>query len=116
MTGTGTDLALVSTGNEKALDQAFGSVRKGGKVLLFGAPVVGAQHRLDVSTLFSSQISLISSYSCVVPEMHEAIRLVSDKRIDVAFLISDGYKVEEAEARVLYAKTLTTVITTILTL
>src|SRR5207249_3676140 len=99
MTGTGTDLALVSTGNEKALDQAFGSVRKGGKVLLFGAPAVGAQHRLDVSTLFSSQISLISSYSCVEPEMHEAIRLVSDKRSDVGSLISDRYKLEEAEER-----------------
>jgi len=115
MTGTGTDLALVSTGNEKALDQAFGSVRKGGKVLLFGAPAVGAQHRLDVSTLFSSQISLISSYSCVEPEMHEAIRLVSDKRIDVGSLISDRYKLEEAEEGLEYAKTSRTAIKTIIT-
>ncbi|TMI35733.1 zinc-binding dehydrogenase [Candidatus Bathyarchaeota archaeon] len=115
MTGAGADLALVSTGNEKALDQAFGSVRKGGKVLLFGAPGVGAQHRLDVSTLFSGQISLISSYSCVEPEMHEAIRLVSDKRIDVGSLISDRYKLEEAEEGLEYAKTSRTAIKTIIT-
>ena len=115
MTGAGADLALVSTGNEKALDQAFGSVRKGGKVLLFGAPAVGAQHRLDVSTLFSSQISLISSYSCVEPEIHEAIRLVSDKGIDVGSLISDRYKLEEADEGLEYAKTSRTAIKTIIT-
>ncbi|MBO0888084.1 alcohol dehydrogenase catalytic domain-containing protein, partial [Candidatus Bathyarchaeota archaeon] len=72
-TGEGADLAIVATGNENALGQAFASVRKGGRVLLFGAPSLGAQYQLDVSGLFSNQISLISSYSCVESEMHEAV-------------------------------------------
>ena len=115
MTDGGADLALVSTGSENALDQAFASVRKGGKVLLFGAPGIGAQYRLDVSTLFSGQISIISSYSCVESEMHEAIRLVSDKRIDVGSLISDRFKLKEADKGLEYAKTSTTAIKTIIT-
>ena len=115
MTDGGADLALVSTGSENALDQAFASVRKGGKVLLFGAPGIGAQYRLDVSTLFSGQISIISSYSCVESEMHEAIRLVSDKRIDVGSLISDRFKLKEADKGLEYAKTSRTAIKTIIT-
>jgi L-iditol 2-dehydrogenase len=96
-TGGGVDLALVATGNEKALDQAFASVRSGGRILLFGAPAVGAQYRLDVSALFSRQISLITSYSCVEPEMHEAIRLVSEKRINLQTLISHRFRLREAD-------------------
>ena len=111
----GVDLALVSTGNERALDQAFASVRKGGKVLLFGAPGVGSHYRLAISTLFSGQISLISSYSCVESEMHEAIRLVSDKRIDVGSLVSDRFKLEEADKGLAHAKTSRTAIKTIVT-
>ncbi len=45
VTGEGIDLAIVSTGNEKALNQAFSSVRKGGRILLFGAPSHGASYR-----------------------------------------------------------------------
>src|SRR5438094_966324 len=115
MTDGGADLALVSTGSENALDQAFASVRKGGKVLLFGAPGIGAQYRLDVSTLFSGQISIISSYSCVESEMHEAIRLVSEKRIDIESPISDRIKLDEANKGLEYAKTSRTAIKTIIT-
>jgi L-iditol 2-dehydrogenase len=115
ITGGGADISLVATGNEKALDQAFASVRKGGRVLLFGAPGVGAQYRLNVSTLFSHQISLISSYSCVEAEMHEAIRLVSDKRVDVQSLISDRSRLKEADKALEHAKTSRMAIKTIVT-
>ena len=113
-TGGGVDLALVSTSNEKALDQAFASVRKGGKVLLFGAPGVSTQYHLDISTLFSTQLSLISSYSCVESEMHEAIRLVSEKRIDLRSLISDRFNLKEAAKGLEHAKTSRTAIKTMI--
>jgi L-iditol 2-dehydrogenase len=48
VTGEGIDLAIVSTGNEKALNQAFSSVRRGGRILLFGAPPHGASYQLNV--------------------------------------------------------------------
>src|SRR5207249_8016375 len=49
ITRDGVDLAIVSTGNEKALNQAFGSVRRGGRILLFGAPSHGASYQLNVT-------------------------------------------------------------------
>jgi L-iditol 2-dehydrogenase len=115
LTVGGVDLALVATGKEKALDQAFASVRKGGRILLFGAPAIGAEYRLDVSTLFSRQISLISSYSCVEPEMHEAMRLVSDKGIKLYELISDRFKLKEADKALEHSKDSRAAIKTLVT-
>ena len=114
-TGDGADLVLVATGNERALDQAFASVRKSGRILLFGAPPIGAQYRLDVSALFARQISVISSYSCIEPEMHEAIRLISQKRINVRALISDRFKLKEADRALDQTRASKTAIKTIIT-
>jgi L-iditol 2-dehydrogenase len=111
-TGDGVDLALVSTGNEKALSQAFASVRKGGRILLFGAPSQGASYQLDVSELFSRQITLLSSYSCVEAELEEAIGLLSQKRLDLRSLISDRFKLRDADKAMDHAKSSKTAIKT----
>jgi L-iditol 2-dehydrogenase len=115
MTGGGADLALVATGNEKALDQALSSVRRGGKVLLFGAPALGAHYQLDTSTLFSRGLSLITSYSCTEAEIHEAIRLVSEKQLDLQALISHRFKLREADKALEHALSSKTAIKTIVT-
>jgi len=114
ITKDGVDLAIVSTGNENALSQAFGSVRKGGRILLFGAPSHGASYPLNVSELFSRQITLLSSYSCVEAEMEEAIRLISEKRLDLKSLITDRFKIRDAEKAMEFAKTSKTAIKTII--
>jgi L-iditol 2-dehydrogenase len=108
----GFDLAVVSTGNEKVLNQAFSSVRKGGRILLFGAPSHGASYQLNVSDLFSRQITLLSSYSCVESELEEAVRFVSEKRLDLKSLVSDRFKLRDAEKAMEFAKTSKTAIKT----
>ena len=114
ITKDGVDLAVVSTGNEKALGQAFSSVRKGGRILLFGAPSQGASYQLSVSDLFSRQITLTSSYSCVEDELAEAVKLVSEKRIDLKILISARFRLKDAEKAIEYARTSKTAIKTII--
>src|SRR3989475_227933 len=110
----GVDVAIVSTGNEKALNQAFSSVRNGGRILLFGAPSHRASYQLNVSELFTRQITLLSSYSCVEAEMEEAIRLVSEKRLDLKSLTSDRFKLRDAEKAIESAGTSKTAIKTII--
>jgi L-iditol 2-dehydrogenase len=109
----GVDLAIVSTGNEKALSQAFGSIRKGGKVLLFGAPSQGASYNLNVSELFSRQITLLSSYSCLEAEIDEAIKLLAEKRLDLKSLISDRFKLRDSRKAMESARTSKTAVKTI---
>ena len=103
-TADGVDLAIVATGNERALDQAFASVRKGGRILLFGAPAEGAMYNLNVSALFSRQIALVSSYSCVEAEMHEAVRLASERVVELKSLVTDRFPLPEALSAFEHAK------------
>lgn len=86
--GLGVDYAIVATGNLRAIEQAFSSVRKGGKVVLFGAPLRGAQLSLDVSRLFLCEIKFESSYSTSETEMRMALDLIEKKRINPSKLIT----------------------------
>lgn len=101
---SGVDLAIVSTGNPKALSQAFSSVRKGGRVLLFGAPVQGAIYQLDVSSLFARQISIVTSYSCVESEIRRALDLVSRKAIDLGALVTHRFPLKQAPEALEFAR------------
>jgi len=92
----GVDLAVVATGNPRALSQAILSVRKGGRVLLFGAPSRGASLDLDVSSLFARQLSILTSYSCVESDMQEACRLASARAIDLSSLVTHRFSLEDS--------------------
>jgi L-iditol 2-dehydrogenase len=80
--GLGVDYAIVATGNLKATEQAFSCIRKGGKVVLFGAPARGAQLSVDISRLFLHELRVESSYSTSETEMKMAINLIEKKRIN----------------------------------
>jgi threonine dehydrogenase-like Zn-dependent dehydrogenase len=67
---------------------------------------------LNVSDLFSRQITLLSSYSCVEAELEEAVRLVSEKRLDLKSLVSDRFKLIDGEKAMEFARTSKTAIKT----
>jgi len=87
--GNGVDLAIVATGSMKALESAFGAVRKGGTVLLFGAPGRGSMLSLDMSKVFLREVRFLSSYSTSETEMRMALDLIASRRIKPAEIISD---------------------------
>jgi L-iditol 2-dehydrogenase len=87
--GVGVDLAIVATANLKALESAFGTVRKGGTVLLFGAPTRGSLLTLDVSRMFLREVRFQSSYSTSETEMRVALELIRTKRMKPSQIITD---------------------------
>jgi L-iditol 2-dehydrogenase len=80
--GRGVDYAIVATGNTEAIKQASMSVRKGGRVVLFGSPARGARVSFDLSQLFLREVAFQSSYSTSETEMRMALDLIESKRID----------------------------------
>ena len=86
--GLGVRFVIVATANLKALEQGFRTVRKGGVVLLFGAPARGASVSLDISNLFLREVRFQSSYSTSETEMRIALNLIDKKRINPSRLIS----------------------------
>jgi L-iditol 2-dehydrogenase len=92
--GRGADYAIVATGNPKAILQATNSVRKGGKVMLFGAPGRGTLVSLDLSRLFLQEIGIQSSYSTSETEMQMALDLIEAGRIRPSQLITHRVPLE----------------------
>jgi L-iditol 2-dehydrogenase len=95
--GRGADYAIVATGSPKAIEQATNSVRKGGKVILFGAPARGTLVSLDISQLFLHEIALQSSYSTTETEMGTALDLIDTGRIKLSRMITHRLPLERIE-------------------
>jgi L-iditol 2-dehydrogenase len=113
-TRVGVDLAIVSTGNQKAIPPALASVRKGGKLLLFGAPAQGLTIDLDVSALFSRQISIVTSYSCVESDIHRALGFLAKGDIDLRSMVTDRFVLRDAPKALENARTSRTSIKTMI--
>ena len=94
--GIGIDYAIVATANLKALESAFATVRKGGSVVLFGAPTRGAMMSLDMSEMFLREVRFQSSYSTSETEMQMAIQLIESKRIRPSEIITDRFPLSQA--------------------
>jgi L-iditol 2-dehydrogenase len=105
LTRIGVDLAIVSTGNPKAIQPALASVRKGGRLLLFGAPAQGATINLDIGALFSRQISIVTSYSCIESDIQRALTLVARGDIDLRSMITDRFALRDAPKAIEHART-----------
>src|SRR5712692_2464397 len=114
LTRVGVDLAIVSTGNPKAIGPALASVRKGGKLLLFGAPAQGATIDLDVGELFNRQISIVTSYSCVESDIHRALGFLAKREIDLRSMVTDRFALRDASKAIEHARTSQTTIKTMI--
>ncbi len=78
--GRGVDLAIIASGSPQAILSGLASVRKGGRVLLFGVPYKGTILNYDVSELLNNEISVISSNAAVEEDTREALKLISEKK------------------------------------
>jgi L-iditol 2-dehydrogenase len=114
ITRVGVDLAIVSTGNPRAIPLALASVRKGGKLLLFGAPAQGSTIDLDVGALFSRQISIVTSYSCVESDIHRALGFLTNGDIDLRSMITDRFALRDAPKALEHARTSRTTVKTMI--
>jgi L-iditol 2-dehydrogenase len=112
-TRVGVDLAIVSTGNQKAIPPALASVRKGGKLLLFGAPAQGATIDLDVGALFGRQISILTSYSCTESDIRRALGFLAKREIDLRSMVTDRFALRDAPKALEHARTSRTAVKTL---
>ncbi|MFQ6025176.1 MAG: zinc-dependent dehydrogenase [Nitrosopumilaceae archaeon] len=93
----GVDVAIVATGNLTALSDAIDCVRKGGIVILFGVPSRGATLSLDVSKVYSKEVTIIPSYAASDKDTMSALNLIRDSKVDVAKLITHKYDLLDSQ-------------------
>ena len=93
----GVDVAIVATSSLKALEDAIDMVRKGGAVMMFGVPSKGASLNIDMSKIYSKEITLVTSYAASDTDTKEALELIESSQVDVKQLITHTYPITETQ-------------------
>ncbi len=92
--GRGADLVIAASGSRNAIVQALQSARKGGRVCLFGLPPKGSVLDYDVSDVFNSEVSIVTSYGATERETRKALEVISRHPADFGSLITDRFPIE----------------------
>jgi L-iditol 2-dehydrogenase len=95
--GKGVDVAIVATSSLKALEDAIDMVRKGGAVMMFGVPSKDAKIILNMSKIYSKEITLVTSYAASDNDTKEALRLIESSQIDVKQLVTHTYHIQDSQ-------------------
>jgi|SRR5579872_144564 len=99
----GVDLAIVATGSTSAISQSIEIVRKGGTVVLFGVPSKDAKISMDISKVYSKEITITPSYAASETDTNVAFKLIEEGRIDVKRLITHRFDLSESARALEYA-------------
>ena len=99
----GVDVAIVATGNLNAVTQAIEFVRKGGVVILFGVPSRDAKLSLDMSKIYSKEITIIPSYAASDTDTTNAFKLIQDNKVNVKKLITHRFNLLDSHKALEYA-------------
>jgi L-iditol 2-dehydrogenase len=92
--GRGADLAIVAAASPRAIEDAQGIVRRGGRVLLFAQTVPGEMVPVDASRICVEEKKLIGSYSASIELQEKAAQMIFTREINVARLISHRFALE----------------------
>jgi L-iditol 2-dehydrogenase len=103
--GQGVDVAIVATSSLKALEDAIEMVRKGGAIMMFGVPSKGAKIDLDMSKIYSKEITLVTSYAASDNDTKEALELIETSKIDVKQLVTHTYPIMDSQKAFDHART-----------
>lgn len=99
----GVDVAILATGSLKAIDQAIDFVRKGGTIMLFGVPSKEAKMSIDMSKIYSKEITITPSYAASESDTNEAFRLIEQGIVDVKRLITHTFDLVNSSKALDYA-------------
>ena len=103
--GRGVDVAIVATSSLKALEDAIEMVRKGVAIMMFGLPSKGAKIDLDMSKIYSKEITLVTSYAASDNDTKEALELIETSKIDVKQLVTHTYPIMDSQKAFDHART-----------
>ena len=93
--GRGADAVMLAVGGNGLIRPAMDAVRFGGRVMLFAQTARG-EATIDPAAVCVDEKTLMGSYSASVELQDESARLVFDREIDLAGLISHRFPLSEA--------------------
>jgi L-iditol 2-dehydrogenase len=89
--GRGADIVIVCSGATQAMHQAFRSVDRGGKILMFAPPMPGVEIPVPFGDLWKDEVTRTSTYAGSPRDIKEAIDLLKTKRLVVSDMITHRF-------------------------
>jgi L-iditol 2-dehydrogenase len=89
--GRGADVAMVASGSKAAIIQALRSVRKGGRVCLFGVPTKGSVLDFDIGDLYNSEQEITTSYGATEADTKAALNVLSSRGGEFGKLVTHRF-------------------------
>src|SRR2546422_165021 len=99
----GVDVVVVATSSLSAIAQSIEFVRKGGTIILFGVPSRDAKMSIDVSKIYSKEITVAPSYAASENDTNGAFKLIEEGTIDVKRLITHKFDLSKSAKALEYA-------------
>jgi L-iditol 2-dehydrogenase len=93
--GRGVDVAIVASGSKAAILQALRSVRKGGRVCLFGVPPKGSVLDYDISALYNAEQELTTSYGASEVDTKAALNVLASRGGEFGALVTHRFRLSE---------------------
>ncbi|MDG6903037.1 MAG: alcohol dehydrogenase catalytic domain-containing protein, partial [Nitrososphaerota archaeon] len=89
--GKGVDVAIVASGSKAAIVQGLRSVRKGGRVCLFGVPAKGSVLDYDIGDLYNSEQGVVTSYGATETDTKAALKVLASRGAEFGSLITHRF-------------------------
>jgi len=91
------DIVIICTGSPKAVEQALGSVDRGGTVMFFAPTDPGVSTAVDINKIWSNDISIRTSYAASPEDLKESLDLIASKRFKVSDLVTHRFGLSEIQ-------------------
>lgn len=95
--GLGVDVSIVATSSIAALSDAILATRKGGTVMMFGVPSKGTMLDVDMTDVYSREITILTSYAASDKDTVKALHLIESSQIKVDDLVTHSYKLRDSQ-------------------
>ena len=94
--GKGVDVAIEALGSPITVQQAFNSVRDGGKVVLIGIAAAGVEVPLEITRFVRRGVTVVGSYGARArSDMPDVIRLVDRGELNTSSPITRRYSLDQ---------------------
>lgn len=93
----GVDVSIVATGALSAISDALSVTRKGGTIVMFGVPSKGATMNVDMSVVYSKELTLTPSYAASDKDCKRALELISSGKVAAKRLITHRYSLSDSQ-------------------
>jgi Zn-dependent alcohol dehydrogenase len=105
--GRGADYVFVTVGSEKAMEQGFSLIRRGGTLVLVGMPGTGVKFLMEADNIVNDNQVIMGSKmggTQLRIDVPKLVRLYQDGRLKLDELITDRYPLEKINEAILAVK------------